>query len=332
MHFRQWKRREVISLLGGAAAAWPLAARAQKTAMPMIGFLSFTSFDGFADRVRLFRQGLKDTGYVDGENVAVEYRWADNQTDRLPELASQLVRQKVSVITALGTSSALAAKVATPTTPIVFAIGADPVLLGLVTNLARPEGNLTGTTFLGQELESKRLEILRELVPGAVRVAVLVNPANAELAEATLRQVEVAARAMGLQIRVFNASTSREIDSVFATFVHERPDALFTGGDPLFASRRVQLATLAARHLVPSAFAQREIAEAGGLMSYGASVPDAWRQVGVYAGRILKGAKPSDLPVVRSSRFELVVNAQTARLLGLTVPPSLLVAADEVIE
>ena len=213
------RRRDFVTLLSGAAVGWPLAARAQQAAMPVIGFLSFTSPDGFADRVRVFRQGLKDTGYIEGENVAVEYRWADNRTDWLPELASQLVRQKISVITALGTSSALAAKAATTTTPIVFSIGADPILLGLVTNLARPEGNLTGTTFLGQELEAKRLEVLRELVPGAVRVAVLVNPANAVLAEATLRQVEAAARAMGLQIRVFNASTSNDIDAVFATFV-----------------------------------------------------------------------------------------------------------------
>ena len=326
------RRRSFITLLGGAAAAWPLAARAQQPAMPVVGFLSSTSAEGFADRVRAFREGLKDTGYVEGQNVAIEYRWADNQIDRLQDLASQLVGQKVSVIAALSTSSALAAKAATTTTPIVFSTGADPTLLGLVTNLARPQGNLTGVTFLAQELEAKRLEVLRELVPGAVRVAVLVNPANAVLADTSLRHVEAAARAMGLQIRIFNASTSREIDAIFATFVRERPDVFFAGGDPLWASRRVQLAILAARHLVPSAFAQREIAEAGGLMSYGARVLDTWRQVSVYVGRILKGAKPADLPVVQASKFELVINAQTARTLGLTVPPSLLAIADVVIE
>jgi putative ABC transport system substrate-binding protein len=322
------KRREFITLLGGAAVAWPLAARAQQPPMPVIGCLIFTSPD-FADRVGEFRRGLKDTGLVEGENVAIELRWADNQDDRLPELASQLVRRKVAVIAALSARSALAAKAATSTIPIVFSSGADPVRLGLVTNLARPEGNLTGVTFLASELGAKRLEILREMVPGTVRVAVLANP---QVDEGPLRDVQAAARAMGLQIQVFNVSTSHEIDAAFATFLSERPDVLFAVGDPLFASRRVQLANLAARHLLPSAFAQREIAEVGGLMSYGSSVGDAWRQAGVYAGRILKGAKPADLPVVQSSKFELVINAQTARMLGLKLPPTLLATADEVIE
>ena len=323
-------RRAFITLLGGAAA-WPLAARAQP-AMPVIGFLNFTSPDGFEDRVRAFRRGLKESGYVEGENVTIEYRWADNEIDRLPELASQLVRQKVAVIAAASTASALAAKAATSTIPIVFTSGGDPVRLGLVTNLARPDGNVTGISFVASELTAKRLELVREMVPGAIRVAVLVNPDNALLAETTLRDVEVAARAMGMQIHVFNATTGREIDAVFASLAGERPDALFVGGDPLFASRRVQLANLAARHAVAMTSGAREIAEAGGLMSYGTNIPDAYRQTGAYAGRILKGAKPADLPAVQASKFELVINAQTARMLGIAVPPTLLAHADEVIE
>ena len=319
------KRREFIALLGGAAAAWPLAARAQQPAMPVIGFLDSRSPDAFADRLRGFRQGLKDTGYVEGENVAIEYRWAENQFDRLPELAAELVRRQVAVIVASGgAAAAFAAKAATTTIPIVFIVGEDPVRLGLVASLARPGGNLTGINFLSGELTAKRLELLRELVPGAARVAVLVNPANAANTETTLRDVEPAARAMGLQIQVLNASTSREIDAAFATIVRERPDALFVGSDAFFNARRVQLALLAARHGVPAIYSDREYAEAGGLMSYGSNIVDAYRQVGVYAGRILKGAKPADLPVVQSSKFELVINPQTARMLGLTVPPTLL--------
>jgi putative ABC transport system substrate-binding protein len=327
------KRREFITLIGGAAVAWPLAARAQQPAMPVIGFLNPTSPDTYADRLRALRQGLKDTGYVEGENVAIEYRSAEGQFDRLPALAAELVRRKVAVIaTTGGNVLALAAKAATTTIPIVFIVNEDPVRAGLVASLARPGGNLTGINILIGELVAKRLELLRELVPAATRVAVLVNPANAAITETTLRDIGPAARAMGLQIQVLNASTSREIDAAFATFVRERPDVLFVGPDPFFASRRVQLANQASHHSIPATYAVREIAEAGGLMSYGSDIGDAWRQVGVYAGRILKGAKPVDLPVVQASKFELVINAQTARILGLTVPPTLLARADEVIE
>ena len=327
------RRREFITLLGGAAVAWPVAVRAQQAAMPVIGFLGGTSPDTFADRLRAFRQGLKDTGYVEGENVAIEYRWAENQNDRLPELATELVRRKVAVIVATGgNTSAFAAKAVTTTTPIVFGVGEDPVKLGLVASLARPGGNLTGINFFSNELTTKRLELLRELVPGVARVAVLVNPANATNTETTLRDVEPAARTMGLQIQVVNASTGREIDAAFATFVRERPDALFVGQDIFFNTRRVQLANLAARHAVPITSGSRDLAEVGGLMSYGSNIADAYRQIGVYIGRILKGAKPADLPVMQSTKFELVINAQTARMLGLTVPPTLLARADEVIE
>jgi putative tryptophan/tyrosine transport system substrate-binding protein len=327
------KRRAFITLLGGAAATWPLVARAQQAAMPVIGFLGGTSPDTFADRVRAFRHGLKDTGYVEGENVAIEYRWAEGQFERLPELAAELVRRKVAVIVATGGStSAFAAKAATTMIPIVFGVAENPVKLGLVASLARPGGNLTGINFFTNELSAKRLELLRELVPGAARVAVLVNPANVLNTETTLRDLEPAARAVGLQIQVLNASTSREINEAFATFVRERPDALFVGQDVLFVSRRLQLANMAARHAVPMTSGSRDLAEVGGLMSYGTNITDAHRQIGLYTGRILKGAKPADLPVVQSTKFELVINAQTARMLGLTVPDKLLVAADEVIE
>jgi putative tryptophan/tyrosine transport system substrate-binding protein len=283
--------------------------------------------------VRAFRQGLKDTGYVEGENLAIEYRWADNQIDRLPALAADLVRRKVAVIVATTASPpALAAKAATTTIPIVFLVAEDPVKLGLVASLARPGGNLTGINFFNAELIAKRLELLRELVPTAIRVAVLVNPADATNSESALRDVNVAARAMGLQIQVLNAGTSGEINAAFATFVRERPDALFVGGDAFFNSRRVQLANLASRHAIPAAYPGRDFAEAGGLMSYGSNLTEAFRPLGVYTGRILKGAKPVELPVVQSSKFELVINAETARMLGLTVPPSLIAIADEVIE
>ena len=264
--------------------------------------------------------------------MAIEYRWAEGQYDRLPALAAELVRRQVAVIAAIGTPSALVAKPATATIPIVFSVGDDPVKLGLVSSLARPGGNLTGINFFGSEVVSKRLELLRELIPGVGRLAVLVNPSNATLSETTLRGVEAAARGMGVQVHVFNAGTSREIDAAFANLVRERSDAVFVGGEPFLTSRRVQLATLAARYLIPSSFSQREVTEAGGLMSYGANIKDTYRQAGVYVGRILKGTNPPDLPVVQASKFELVINGGTARMLGLTVPDKLLALADEVIE
>jgi putative ABC transport system substrate-binding protein len=326
------KRREFITLLGGVAAAWPFAARAQELAMPVIGFLDPRSPGTMEDYLRAFRQGLKDTGYVEGENVTTVYRFAEGQFDRVPELAAELVRRRVSVIASSAIASAFAAQAATTTMPIVFIVAEDPVKRGLVVSLARPAGNLTGINFLTNELVAKRLELLRELVPAATRLAVLINPANATSTETMLRDLEPAARAMGLRIQILNASTGPEINAAFATFVRERPDALFVNLDPLFTSRRVQLATLATRLAVPMTSGNRQITEAGGLMSYGASVTDAYRQTGVYSGRILKGVKPADLPVVQASKFELVINLPTARALGLEVPPMLLARADEVIE
>jgi putative tryptophan/tyrosine transport system substrate-binding protein len=324
-------RRHFITLLGGAAA-WPLGARAQQAALPVVGFLDPRSPDAMTERLRGFRQGLRDTGHVEGENVAIEYRWAENQMDRLSALAADLVSRRVAVIVAGAGITASVAKAATTTIPIVFLVAEDPVRLGLVASLARPGGNLTGINFFNAELAAKRLELLRELVPGAVRVAVIVNPAGGGDAEATLRDVEPAARTMGLQLHVLNASTSREIDTAFATFVRERPDAIFVSLDPFLNSRRTQLVHLATRYAVPASYTARDFAEAGGLMSYGANIADAWRQAGSYAGHILKGARSADLPVVQSSKFELVINAQTATMLGLTVPNKLIATADEVIE
>jgi putative ABC transport system substrate-binding protein len=332
MQFGQLKRREFISLLG-SAAAWPLAARAQQAAMPVIGFLHPQSPEGYVEPMRAFRQGLKDVGYVEGENIAIEYRWADNQSDRLPALAADLVRRRVAVIAALGGHlSALAAKAATTTIPIVFNVGDDPVRTGLVASLARPGGNLTGVNLFSNELAAKRLELLRELVGHLARVAVLVNPASVGSTELILRDVETASRSMGLQSRILNADTPREFDAAFASIGHERPDALFVALTPFFIVRRVQMLQLAAFHRIPASYGLRDLADGGGLMSYGASLSEAYRQVGGYSGRILKGTKPTDLPVLQSTKLELVINHQTARMLGLTVPPSLLATADEVIE
>jgi ABC-type uncharacterized transport system substrate-binding protein len=305
-------------------------ARAQQ-GLPVIGFLDPTSPDAEVERLRAFRQGLKDAGFVEGENVEIVYRFAENQSDRLPALAAELVRRQVAVI-ATRSMGAYAAKAATSKIPIVFMLSEDPVRLGLVASLARPGGNLTGVNFLSTELTAKRLELLRELVPGAARVAVLVNPANAMRAAVTVRDLQTAGGAMGLQIQVLNASSSQEINAAFATFVRERPDAVFVGTDAFFTSRRAQLVNLASRHAVPATYAGRQYPEIGGLMSYGSDTTEAFRQVGAYVGRVLKGAKPADLPVVQASKFELVINAETAQMLGLTVPPSLLAIADEVIE
>ena len=323
------RRREFITLLGGAAA-WPLAARAQQRAMPVIGFLA-SSRDAF--RLHAFRQGLKEAGFIETENVAIEYRWADDQIGRLAVLAEDLVRRQVAVIAAIGgVPSAFAAKAATTTIPIVFLAGEDPVKLGLVASLARPGGNLTGINVFGIELAARRFELLRQLVPGATRIAVLVDPANAAGTESTLKGVEAAVGGMWRQIQVLNASTIREIDAAFATPVSERPEGLIVGSGAFLIDRRAQLAQLAAHYSVPVIHVDRVYAEVGGLMSYGANLADGYRHVGVYTGRILKGERPVDLPVLQSSKFELVINASTARMLGITVPDNLLVFADEVIE
>ncbi len=301
--------------------------------MPVVGILSPQSRGPAAPLLEAFRKGLAETGYVEGQNVAIEYRLSEGRFDRLPELAADLVRRQVSVIAVPGnTSAAVAAKAATATIPIVFGVPQDPVKLGLVASLARPGGNATGINFFLGEIVAKRLGLLRELVPAVARVAALVNPANVAVASSTRGDMESAARALGLQIQVYDASTSREIDAAFATLVRERPDACFVPPDAFFNSRRVQLISLAARHALPATYSDRQFVEAGGLMSYGTGTADMYRQVAGYAGRILKGAKPADLPVVQASRFELVINLQTARLLGIEVPPMLLARADEVIE
>src|ERR1700704_4670559 len=334
MQFDRLNRREFITLLGGAAVAWPFGARAQQqSAVPVVGFVNAGSLDMSANRPAAFRRGLSETGYVEGQNVTVEYHWLSGQYDRLPALMADLVRRRVAVIaTPGGTLAAVAAKAATTTIPIVFGVGEDPVKLGLVSSLARPGGNATGTNIFLQEITAKRLGLLHDLVPKAVRIAVLVNPANTPSAEAALRDIPEAARAKGLQIQAPNPSPSREIEAAFATLVRDRADALFVAPDTFFISRRVQFTTLAARHGIPAAYSTREEVEAGGLMSYGTDIPDMWRQVGIYSGQVLKGAKPADLPVLQPTKFEFVINLQTARALGLEVPNALLLVADEVVE
>jgi len=325
------RRREFITLVGGAAM-WPVAARAQQRALPVIGFLDPQSPDFSEEARRVFRQGLKDKGFVDGENVAIETQFAGYQMERLQGLLAELVRRRVAVIVAASGPISVAASEATTTIPVVFMVPEDPVRLGLVDNLARPGRNMTGINFFNNELVAKRLGLLYELVPTAQRVAVLVNPAEAVIAETLLREVEPAARAMRLQVQLYKASSSTEINAAFAAMARERPDALFVSQGPFFAARRVQLVNLASRHAIPAIYSNRASAEVGGLLSYGTDRLDWYRQAGIYVGRILKGEKAADLPVVQSTKFELVINAETARMLGVSVPPGLLAIADEVIE
>jgi putative ABC transport system substrate-binding protein len=326
------KRRNFIKLLGLAAATWPPMVCAQH-AIPVIGFLHGSRATPFAPYVAAFWRPLTEAGFVEGQNVAIEYRWAEGRFDRLPELAADLVQRRVSVMATPGdTSASLAAKTATATIPIVFGVSEDPVSLGLVASLARPGGNATGMNFFTTEVIGKRLGLLHELVPQATRIAVLVNPANTANAVNTVREVEAAARALSLQVRTFNATSESEIDAAFAALVRDRFDALFVGPDAFYNTRRVQLATLAARHAIPAVYSVREYVEAGGLMSYGTTIAEVFRQVGIYTGRILKGERPADLPVVQSTKFELVISLPTAKALGLTIPPTLLARADEVIE
>jgi putative ABC transport system substrate-binding protein len=325
------RRRNFIALLGGAAAAWPLAGRAQPPAVPVIGFLGAGSPGPFAPQVAVFRQGLAEAGYVDGRNVTIEYRWAEGQYDRLPAMAAELVHRQVAAIVTFPIPAAIAAKAATATIPIVFNVAGDPVQLGLVASLARPGSNATGVNSFLAELGAKQLGLLRELLPTAARIGLLVNPTNANV-EGVTKDVTAEAPTLGVQIDVVQASDSREIEAAFTTLVRNKANALLIGSDVFFSSRRVQLATLTTRHAIPAVQNVREFAEVGGLMSYGTSLKEVFRQLGVYTGRILKGAKPADLPVVQSTKFEFVINLPTARALGIEIPPTLLARADEVIE
>ena len=325
------ERRKFFATLGGAAA-WPLATQAQQPAMPVVGFLNSSSPEASAHYVVPFRRGLNETGYVEGQNVAIEYRWAQGRNDQLRALAEDLIRRQVAVLVAVGGSvTAQAARAATATIPIVFAGGGDPVALGLVNSLSRPDGNATGVVLMATELGPKRLELLRDLVPKATTIAALVNPSS-PLAAFEISNAQAAGRTVGAQIHILNASTERDIDVAFADLVQRRTDALYVGGDAYFARQRAQLTALAARHAVPAIYDRREFVDAGGLISYGTPFTEIYHQVGIYTGRILKGAKPADLPVIQPTKFELVINLKTARALGLEVPPSLLARADEVIE
>jgi putative ABC transport system substrate-binding protein len=324
------RRRDLITLLGGAAAAWPLAARAQQAAVPVVGFLRSATLADVQQWVTAFRQGLKEAGFVEGRNVAIEFRSADNHPDRLPALVADLIRQPVAVIVG-NTDSAVAAKAGTTTVPIVFATGSDPVRDGLVASLNRPGGNVTGVAFFSSVLGAKRLELLRQLAPRATTIAVLVNP-NSPNTEADRRDVQVAAQAIGQQLVIFDVSSDRDIETAFATLVQRGAGALLVGSGGFLNSNRERIVALADRHVLPAGFSQREGVVAGGLMSYGTSITDAYRQVGIYAGRILKGEKPADLPVMQSTKFEFVLNLKTAKALGLAIPDKLLALADEVIE
>jgi putative tryptophan/tyrosine transport system substrate-binding protein len=326
------KRREFIMLLGGSAVAWPSGARGQQSALPVVGFIRDGSADASPRFAAAFRKGLNESGYVEGQNVTVEYHWLEGQYDRLPALVADLVRRRVAVIATPGTLPSLAAKAATSTIPIVFGVGDDPVKLGLVASLARPGGNATGVNFFVNEVAAKRLRLLHDLVPKALRIAVLLNPENAAVSETTIRNVQEAALTLGLQIQTLNASTIGEIDAAFASLAHERPDALFVAGDAFFVNQRVQLAALAAREGIPTAYSVRELVAAGGLMSYGTDLADTIHQIGVYTGSIIKGAKVAELPVMQSTKFDFVINLKTAHALGIEVPSALLLIADEVIE
>jgi putative tryptophan/tyrosine transport system substrate-binding protein len=326
------RRRDFISLFGGTIGAWPFMARAQQAALPVVGFVDVGAADASVARATAFRKGLSETGYSEGQNVTVEYHWLAGRYEGVSALMADLVRRQVAVIATLNNATALAAKAATATIPIVFLVGDDPVQLGLVASLARPGGNATGTNVLVEEVVAKRLRLLHDIVPKAARVAVLVNPANTSSADATLRGVQEAAPSIGLQIQILNATTIGEIDAAFTTFAGGRPDALFVAPDTFFTSRRVQLVTLTARDKIPTTYAVRDFVEVGGLMSYGTDIVDMWRQVGAYTGSILKGAKPAELPVLQSNKFEFVINLQRARALGIEVPPGVLSIADGLIE